>query len=231
MSTAVGQRAAADEQPRGDDIWVSADGVTFQSSRESDEVAYVVRPVGSDTERSYSRNLTQDEQDSGWAGFWEARSAYPNGYCVVWVEVEDSSNWRETGNSTACSAAEPTSTPTPTSTAKKNDKPRPATAEEPTPVRGNAAVTPTSTPTPSPTPTPTPSATTSPSTSSTPTPSPSHTSPEAALLQNLQDQPAVRVRADAEGDEMISPLGWVAVLGGGAVLTAGGVLLLWRRLV
>jgi hypothetical protein len=231
VSTAGGQRAAADEQPRGDDIWVNSDGVAFQSSRESDEVAYVVRPVGSDNERSFSRDLTQDEQDSGWAGFWEARSAYPNGYCVVWVEVEDASNWRETGNSTACSAAEPTSTttPTPTPTAKKNDKPKPA--------RGNAAVMPTSTPTPTPsptptpTPTPTPSATPSPTPSSTPTPSPSHTSPEAALLQNLQDQPAVRVRADAEGDEMISPLGWVAVLGGGAVLTAGGVLLLWRSLV
>jgi hypothetical protein len=31
-------------------------------------------------------------------------------------------------------------------------------------------------------------------------------------------------------DDVISPLGWVAVLGSGAVLTAGGVLMLWRRL-
>jgi hypothetical protein len=30
-------------------------------------------------------------------------------------------------------------------------------------------------------------------------------------------------------DEVISPLGWVAVLGSGAVLSAGGALMLWRR--
>ena len=50
-------------------------------------------------------------------------------------------------------------------------------------------------------------------------------------MQNLQQQPAVRTQVDAaEQDEIISPLGWVAVLGSGAVLTAGGVLMLWRRL-
>jgi hypothetical protein len=208
VGTAVGQRAAAAEGPRGD-ISVSPDGVAFEHGGKSDAVAYVVRPVGASGERSFSRDLTRDEQSAGWAAFWEAREAYPDGYCVVWVEVEDASTWSETGSTTACTTAEPTPTSTPT---KKNNK---ATADPP------ATPTPTHTPTHTPTPTP----------SGTPTPSPSHTSPEAALVQNIQDQPAVRTQLDAaENDEMISPLGWVAVLGGGAVLTAGGVLLLWRRL-
>jgi hypothetical protein len=34
----------------------------------------------------------------------------------------------------------------------------------------------------------------------------------------------------AEQEEVISPLGWVAVLGSGAVLATGGVLMLLRRL-
>ncbi|WP_165362407.1 hypothetical protein, partial [Promicromonospora panici] len=67
--------------------------------------------------------------------------------------------------------------------------------------------------------------------SSTPSPSPSHTSPGAALLSEIQEQPTVRKQlAAAEQDDVISPLGWVAVLGSGTLLTTGGVLMLWRRL-
>ncbi len=246
-STVAGQRATAAERSN-DNIWVNVDGVAFERGRESDEVAYVVRPPGERRGgRAFSRELTREEQDHGWAAFWEARQAYPDGYCVVWVEVEDASSWHESRNNTACwgnPQQAPTSTPTPTPTPSETDKPtqgrapaapKPARpqppAESPTP---SSTPTPTATPTPTPTPTPSasPSPSPSPSVSSTPSPSPSHTSPQAALLQNLREQQKPQTQAVAvQQDEIISPLGWVAVLGSGALLTAGGVLLLWRRLL
>jgi len=241
-TAAVGQRADAAELYR-DDIWVSVDGVAFERGSESDEVAYVVRPVGSrNGGRAYSRDLSRDEQNNGWAAFWEARQAFPDGYCVVWVEVEDASNWHESEGSTACNAEEPApapAKPTPTPTATKNTEPTqaatpkpaqppaPEPASSPTPKPAPAeTVAPTPTPSPTPKPSPTPSATAS----STPSPSPSHASPEAALLREIQRLPTVRPQADvAEQDDVISPLGWVAVLGSGTLLTTGGVLMLWRR--
>jgi hypothetical protein len=249
-SAAVGQRATAAAYSN-DNIWVSVDGVAFERGSRSDEVAYVVRPPGERRGgRAFSRELTRDEQNSGWAAFSEARQAYPDGYCVVWVEVEDASSWHESGNNTACRGnpqqAAPTSTPTPTPTPPKADEPAqgqapaaPKPARQPAPVAEDSPApsstpTPTPSPTPStPTPTPTPSASPSPSpsASSTPSPSPSHTSPQAALLQNLRDQQKPQTQAVAvQQDEIISPLGWVAVLGAGALLAAGGLLLLWRRL-
>ncbi|HEV6952798.1 MAG TPA: hypothetical protein VKY86_06050, partial [Promicromonospora sp.] len=100
----------------GDVVDVSTDGVAFRPGYRSDEVAYVVQPAGSRYGgQAYSRRLTRDEQRSGWAAFWEARQTYPDGYCVVWVEVEDAGTWHDPGRGTACTtAAEPTSTPTPT---------------------------------------------------------------------------------------------------------------------
>jgi len=98
----VEQRAAASESYR-DNIWVNADGVAFERDGESDELAYVVRPLGQrNGGQAYSRQLTRDERNNGWAMFWEARYNYPDGYCVVWVEVEDASNWHESDSSTAC---------------------------------------------------------------------------------------------------------------------------------
>uniref|UniRef100_UPI0013ED5B42 hypothetical protein n=1 Tax=Promicromonospora panici TaxID=2219658 RepID=UPI0013ED5B42 len=103
-AAAVAQRAAAAEHYR-DEIWVSVDGVAFERGSESDEVSYVVRPLGSrGGGQAFSRELGRNEQNNGWAAFWEAREAYPDGYCVVWVEVEDASNWHETEDSTACTA-------------------------------------------------------------------------------------------------------------------------------
>ncbi|WP_275001940.1 hypothetical protein [Promicromonospora iranensis] len=248
-SAAVGQRATA-AKFSNDNIWVNADGVAFERGSESDEVAYVVRPPGERRGgRAFSRELTRDEQRQGWTSFWEAWQAYPDGYCVVWVEVEDASNWHESGNNTACRGnpqQAPTSTPTPTPTPPKADEPAegqapaaPKPARPPAPVAEDSpapssAPTPVASPTPpTPTPAPTPSASPSPSpsVSGTPSPSPSHTSPQAALLQNLRDQQQPQTQAVAvQQDEIISPLGWVAVLGAGALLAAGGVLLLWRRL-
>jgi hypothetical protein len=244
--TAVGQHAAAAERSH-DDIWVNADGVAFEQGGESDEVAYVVRPPGTYRGgQAYSRDLTRNEQNRGWTTFWEAKQAYPDGYCVVWVEVEDASSWHESEGSTACTAGRPTATPTPTPTAPKADRPAPvpvpvatprqtpkpeperpqATAAAPTP-----APTPTRAPTPTPTPTPTPSASPSPSGSSTPSPSPSRTASEVALMQGMAEQQDTEARAVPAADgEVISPLGWVAVLGSGALLTTGGLLMLWRRL-
>jgi hypothetical protein len=50
-------------------------------------------------------------------------------------------------------------------------------------------------------------------------------------VQDVQRQPAVRTLVGAAGqDDLLPPLGWVAVLGTGALLTAGGALLLWRCL-
>jgi hypothetical protein len=240
-TAAVGQPAAAVE-PYGDDIWVSVDGVAFEGDGESDEVAYVVRPLGSRKDgQAYSRELSRDERYSGWAAFHEARQAYPDGYCVVWVEVEDASNWHESEDSTACSAEDPDPAPapqkpTPKPTATKDAKPTPAAtpkpeqppaaAPAPTPATAESA-TPTPTPSPTQTPSPTPSATAS----GTPSPSPSHTPSAGALVQDLVQQPAVRTTVDAaQQDEVISPIGWVAVLAGGVLLTAGGLLMLWRRL-
>ena len=240
-TVAVGQRAAADERWR-DDIWVSVDGVAFQRGGESDEVAYVVRPVGTYRgSQAFSRDLSRDEQNRGWAAFWEARQAFPDGYCVVWVEVEDASNWHESEDGPACNAADTaaTSTPTPTPTPTKADKPAqnqaPAAAQEPAQPKAKeqeAAPTPSETPTasesPTPTPTPTPSPTPSATPSSTPSPSPSRTPSAAPLPQNVHEP---RSAVAAEQDEIISPLGWVAVLGVGGLLTVGGLLMLWRRLV
>jgi len=245
----VGQRAAAAELNR-DDIRVSVDGVAFERGRQSDEVAYVVRPAGSyGGARAYARDLSRDEQNSGWASFWEARRAYPDGYCVVWVEVEDASSWHERGSRTACTAPEPVvqpapsapaSTPTPTPTATSGGTPTQESTTPAAPPEAAAAAPPstptptpapaeTTAPTPSPAPTPTP--TPSPSPSATPSPSPSETPADATLLRGLQDQSPVRAQASAaQQDEIISPLGWVAVLGSGAVLTAGGLLMLWRRI-
>lgn len=244
VGTAAAQRAAAAEHYR-DDIWVSVDGVAFERGWENDEVAYVVRPLGSRGGQAYSRELSRNEQNSGWAPFWEARRAYPDGYCVVWVEVEDASSWHETEDSTACTAEEPAAAPpqepTPTPTATKNTKPsqaatpkpaatppaEPASTPTPTPAETTAPTpTPARTPTPTPSPTPSPTATSTPS----PSPSPSASASEVTLLRETQEQPAVRTQVDAaEQDEIISPLGWVAVLGSGTLLTAGGVLMLWRR--
>jgi hypothetical protein len=231
-TAAVGQRAAAAEIWGDDDIWVNADGVAFESGQESDEVAYTVRPAGSDDERTFWRDLTRGEQNSGWAAFREARQAYVDGYCVVSVEVEDADDWHETEDSTACYVVEPTATPTPTPTPKKNPKSTPTPAPTVTPTHAEPeVVVPTPTPVPTPSPSPTPSPTPSPAVSSTPTPSPSHTSPEAALVQGLQQQSVAKAQAVAvEEDEVISPRGWVAVLGGGALLVAVGALVLWRRL-
>lgn len=238
----VEQRAAAAESYR-DDIWVNADGVAFERDGDSDEVAYVVRPLGQrNGGQAYSRQLTRDERDNGWAMFWEARYNYPDGYCVVWVEVEDASNWHESEGSTACRGDDqpatetPTPTPTPTQTERPAQGQRPAPAPKPArPEPQDDAATPTptpsSTPTPTPTSTPTPSATPSPSVSSTPSPSPTPTPSDTDALQGLYEQQGPRTQAVAiRQDEVISPLGWVAVLGSGAVLTAGGVLMLWRRL-
>lgn len=240
-TAAVGQRAAAAER-YGDDIQVSSDGVAFEPGRESDEVAYVVRSLNGKSARSYGRDLTRGEQNQGWTAFREAQQAYPDGYCVVWVEVEDASNWHETSGNSVCTAtvqpAEPTSTPTPTPTPQPADEetpeatPTPAETESPAGEQA-AATEPTPTPTPAPTTTPSasPSATPSPSVSATPSPSPSTTSPGAALLRNIQEQPPAQAQAHAAQDEdLISPLGWVAVLGGGGLLTVGGALLLLRRL-
>jgi hypothetical protein len=238
-TAAVGQPAAAVE-PYGDDIWVSVDGVAFEGDGESDEVAYVVRPLGSRKDgQAYSRELSRDERNSGWAAFWEARQAYPDGYCVVWVEVEDASNWHESQGNTACNAEDPDPAPTPQKptpkpTATKGAKPTPAATSKPeqqpaaTPAPTSTSATAESaTPTPTPSPTQTPSPTPSATASGTPSPSPSHTPPAGALVQ----QPAVRTPVDAaEQDEVISPIGWVAVLAGGVLLTAGGLLMLWRRL-
>ena len=243
-TVAVAQRAAASEQYR-DDIWVNVDGVAFERGSESDEVAYVVRPLGSrGGGQAYSRDLSRNEQYNGWAPFWEARQAYPDGYCVVWVEVEDASNWHEAEGRTACTAEEPATEPeepTPTPTAPKDTEP--SQEAPPEPVSAPAAE-PASTPTPTPaettapapaappSPTPTPSPTPSPTATSTPSPSPSPSQSESAatVLQEVQEQRTVRTPVDAaEQDEVISPLGWVAVLGSGTLLTAGGVLMLWRR--
>lgn len=227
-TAAVGQRAAAVETWGDDDIQVNADGVAFESGQESDEVAYTVRPAGSDDERTFWRDLTRGEQNSGWAAFREARQTYADGYCVVWVEVEDADDWHETEDSTACYVVEPAATSTPTPTPKKNDKATPTPTATPTHAEPEVVAP---TPVPTPTPTSTPSPTSSPTASSTPTPSPSHTSPEAALVQGLQEQSVAKAQGVAvEEDEIISPEGWVAVLGGGALLTAGGALVLWRRL-
>ena len=242
----LGQPAAAGERSH-DDIWVNADGVAFQRGSESDEVAYVVRPVGERRGgQAYSRDLTRDEQNHGWTMFWEARQAYPDGYCVVWVEVEDASSWHESQGNSACTADQPTaaSTPTPTPTATKADKPasapvatpKPRPRPTPEPARPTATAAPPTpsaapipTPAATPTPSPTPSATPSPSLSSTPSPSP--TPSEEELDQGMVERQGVQARAvSAEESEVISPLGWVAVLGSGALLTTGGLLLLWRRL-
>lgn len=242
----LGQPAAAGERSH-DDIWVNADGVAFQRGSESDEVAYVVRPVGERRGgQAYSRDLTRDEQNHGWTMFWEARQAYPDGYCVVWVEVEDASSWHESQGNSACTADRPAaaSTPTPTPTATKADepasapvatpKPRPRPTPEPArPTATAAPPTPSAAPIPTPaatpTPSPTPSATPSPSLSSSP--SPSSTPSEEELDQGMVERQGVQARAvSAEEGEVISPLGWVAVLGSGALLTTGGLLLLWRRL-
>jgi hypothetical protein len=243
-TAAVGQRAAAAERWH-DDIWVNADGVAFQRGSESDEVAYVVRPAGAQRGgQAYYRVLTRDEQNRGWTTFWEAKQAYPDGYCVVWVEVEDAGSWHESDGSTACTASRPTatSTPTPTPTATRADKPAPVPVATPRPTpkpeqpqATAAAATPSAAPVPTPTriptPTPTPSATPSPSGSSTPSPSPSQTSSEAALMQGMLERHGAETRAVPAGDdEVISPLGWVAVLGSGALLATGGLLMLWRRL-
>ncbi|MFD2797655.1 hypothetical protein ACFS27_29140 [Promicromonospora vindobonensis] len=247
-TAAAGQQAAAAKRSQ-DDIWVNVDGVAFERGRESDEVAYVVRPAGTHRGgQAYSRDLTRNEKYRGWTTFWEAKQAYPDGYCVVWVEVEDASDWHESEGNTACTASRPASTPTPTPTATKADKPAsapaPVATPRPTPAperpRATAAAPPPSaaptaapapTLTPTPTPTPTPSASPSPSGSSTPSPSPSRTSPEVALMQGMAEQQGTEARAVAARDgEVISPLGWVAVLGSGAVLTTGGLLVLWRRL-
>lgn len=249
----VGLRAAAAERS-GDDIWVSADGVAFQRGDESDKLAYVVRPVaGQGGGKAFHRDLTREEQRSGWAPFQEARHAYPDGYCVMWVEIEDASNWHTSQHRTACTAARPTatSTPTPTPSAAPAEEPAPQQDPSPTavpvepraqeqaaPQAPAAPDVPEPTPTPSasaptPTPTPTPSATPSrsASASSSPRPSRSHTSPEAALVQSLRERQGDQAQAVSVDEEIISPLGWVAVLGSGAVLTAGGLLVLWRRLV
>ncbi|MFD2026855.1 hypothetical protein [Promicromonospora aerolata] len=244
----LGQPAAAGERSH-DDIWVNADGVAFQRGSESDEVAYVVRPVGERRGgQAYSRDLTRDEQNHGWTMFWEARQAYPDGYCVVWVEVEDASSWHESQGNSACTADQPTAastptpTPAPTHTATKADKPASAPVATPKPRPRPEPARPTATavpPTPSaapvptpaatPTPSPTPSATPSPSLSSSPSPSP--TPSEEELDQGMVERQGVQARAvSAEEGEVISPLGWVAVLGSGALLTTGGLLLLWRRL-
>ncbi|GAB2463108.1 hypothetical protein GCM10027063_00450 [Promicromonospora xylanilytica] len=250
--TVAGQHAAAAERSQ-DDIWVNADGVAFQRGSESDEVAYVVRPAGARRgAQAYSRDLTRDEQNHGWTMFWEARRAYPDGYCVVWVEVEDAGSWHESEGSTACTAGQPaeTSTPTPTPTATKADKPaqapvatsEPAQEREQRPERArprasaaapapSAAPTPRSAPEPTPTPTPTPTPSASPSASGTPSPSTSATSPDVALMQGMIEQQGAEPRVVSAGDdEVTTPLGWVAVLGSGALLTTGGLLLLWRRL-
>lgn len=244
-TAAAGPRAAAAEAWR-DSIWVNADGVAFERDGDSDELAYVVRPVGQrNGGQAFSRELTWDERNNGWAMFWEARNNYPDGYCVVWVEVEDASSWHESKGSTACRGDDQppaTETPTPAPTPTRAERPaqgqRPAPA--PKPARPEAqdeaarpTPTPSSTPTPTltPTPTPTPSATPSPSVSSTPSPSPTPTPADANLLRGLNDQQGPRTQAVAiRQDDVISPLGWVAVLGSGAVLTVGGVLVLWRRL-
>lgn len=239
-TAAVGQRAAAAER-YGDDIRVSSDGVSFEPGRESDEVAYVVRSLNGKSARSYGRDLTRGEQNQGWTAFREAVQAYPDGYCVVWVEVEDASSWHETSGNSVCTAtvrpAEPTSTPTPTSTPRPADEESPEAtptpAETESPAAEQAATDPTSTPTPTPTPTPSasPSPTPTPSVSATPSPSPSTTSPGAGLLRNIQEQSPTQVQAQvAQEEDLLSPLGWVAVLGGGGLLTVGGALLLLRRL-
>ncbi|MFI2361914.1 hypothetical protein [Promicromonospora sp. NPDC019610] len=234
----VGQRAAATERS-GDDIWVSADGVAFERGRESDEVTYVVRSPTSKSARSYSRDLTRSEQNQGWTSFREARQAYPDGYCVVWVEVEDASSWHESGDNSVCTAVEqapaPTSTPTPTATptAEETSGATPTPTATAPPAAAEPAA-PTSTPTPTPTPSPTASATAgptpSPTVSATPSPSPSPTS-TPALLHDLGEPAAATVQTPvADDDEVITPLGWVAVLGGGTLLALGGLLMLWRRL-
>ncbi|GAA2236464.1 hypothetical protein GCM10010413_41010 [Promicromonospora sukumoe] len=247
-TAAVGQRAVAAEA-YADNIWVSADGVAFERGRESDQVTYVVRSLSSKSARSYSRDLTRNEQSSGWTSFWEARRAYPDGYCVVWVEVEDASNWHESGGNTMCTAAE--QAPAPTATSTPTPTPAPAETEEPAPTPTAPAVAepagpaqpagpaepdrPAQDPTPTPTPTAAPSPTSSPTPASTPsptpTPSPSDTSAGAAVVQNLQGRSTAQAQLrTAEEDDVISPLGWVAVLGGGTLLTVGGALMLLRRL-
>lgn len=238
-TTAAGQRASAAE-PYGDDIRVSSDGVSFEPGRESDEVAYVVRSLNGKSARSYGRDLTRGEQNQGWTAFREAVQAYPDGYCVVWVEVEDASSWHETSGDSVCTAtvrpAEPTSTPAPASTPRPADEETPEAtptpAETEAPAAEQAAVTePTPTPTPTPTPSASPSPTPTPSVTATPSPSPSTTSPGAGLLRNIQEQPPTQAQAHvAQEEDLLSPLGWVAVLGGGGLLTVGGALLLLRRL-
>lgn len=245
-TAAVAQRAAASERYR-DDIWVHAHGVAFQRGSESDEVAYVVRPLGSRGDgRAYSRELSRTEQYNGWAPFREAERAYPDGYCVVWVEVEDASSWHEADGRRACTAEEPAAAPpeptptpaptreaepaqdaTPRSTPTPDPEREPASTPTPTPA-GTTAPTPD--PVPSPTPTVPPSPTPSPTASSTPSPSPSQSASAMTFLDDLQEQPTTRTQVDAaEQDEIISPLGWVAVLGSGTLLTTGGALMLWRR--
>lgn len=235
----VGPGAAAAELD-DDELRVSAAGVAFEPSRWTDELAYVVRPAGSGRGgQAFTRRLSRDEQRAGWAAFWEAHQRYPDGYCVVWVEVEDTGTWHDPGQGSACTAAPPpTAQPTPAPTATTS---RPTPAPTPEPGRPEPTPTPDPTPaaskTPSPTPTPsasaTPSPSASPSATSTPSPSPSRALPTAALMEGIppQQPPPARTQAGAvEEHELISPLGWVAVLGTGAGLTAGGLLLLWRRL-
>ncbi|WP_369370777.1 hypothetical protein AB1046_18595 [Promicromonospora sp. Populi] len=242
-TTAVGQRAAA--ASRGD-IQVSADGVAFEPGRQSDEVTYVVRPAGGNGDgRAFGRDLTREEQYRGWAAFREAGQVYPDGYCVVWVEVEDASSWHETDGSTACTAAAPPPTGPPTATPTPTPTPTPPTAEDhepaqtatPGPAQGQpvtAAPIPAAAPTvaSAPSSTPTPSPTPSPTVSSTPSPSTSAPSAAAGFLPGVDVGSAFRtqVAAGGEPDEAVSSLGWFAVLGCGGLLAAGGLLMLWRRL-
>ncbi|MFI9489112.1 hypothetical protein ACIG47_22185 [Promicromonospora sp. NPDC052451] len=241
--TAVGGTTATAEVS-GDEIWVSVDGVAFEPGRESDELAYVVRPVGSRYGgQAYDRDLTRDEQRSGWAAFTEARRSFPDGYCVVWVEVEDASSWHESDEQAVCSATEPaestepTSTPTPTATKTRPTQaatPRPGAGQPgstPTPVTSDPAEAEPSSPAPTPSASPSPSPSASPSASASPSPSPSPTALSGALMPSIPPQSPVRARVDAgQEQEVVTPLGWVAVLATGAALTAGGLLMLWRRL-
>ncbi|WP_164544990.1 hypothetical protein [Antribacter gilvus] len=210
---------------------VTADGVRFVSDNQRVDITYTVFDSNFNWLANYRDSVPGSGRNEMFVAFDEAKSDYPDGYCVTNVWVEDAGSWQGWAQHAKCfkpEKEESQPTPTPAPPAPAPAPPAPPAPEPPAPAPAPTKAAPKPAPAPSPapsdTPSPTPSDTPTPSATPSASPSPSLKSPLAGAHADKNPPPPV----PADDDPIAAGLGWIAVLFSGLLVSAGGWLLIAR---
>lgn len=95
----VGPAPAAHARDGSDlELRVTGEGVAFDGRVSGDVwLQYTVHPPGGDDVRGFGHRVSRSEQRSRWVPFEEAAARFPGGYCVAWLQLENTQwgSWRQ----------------------------------------------------------------------------------------------------------------------------------------